>query len=204
MTGAGAPRGSTPPQHTPRPGRGPLFAAATDHDLARRAALGSRPDFEEIVRRHGPALLRFTRRMLSDAGDAEDAVQDTFVAAWQGLPDWRGERTQLRAWLFSITAHKTADILRKKRPAPLADLPESTASPLTGPEETAVYRDLRSALGAALQALPARQRSVWLLREVEALSYKEIGEALSMPYDVVRGHLARARTTLARRLQPWR
>lgn len=205
MTGSALSHGDGARHHTSA-GRAHagVTSALSDRDLARRAALGSRPEFDEIVRRHGPALYRFARRMLRDPGDAEEAVQDTFVAAWQGLPEWHG-RSALRTWLFSIVAHKAADKLRKRRPVPVDEIFEDAeSSPDSDPEGTARYHDLRSALEAALPALPSTQRSVWLLREVEELSYREIGEALNMPYDVVRGNLARARATLGRRLQSWR
>ncbi|MBN4925435.1 sigma-70 family RNA polymerase sigma factor [Hoyosella rhizosphaerae] len=180
------------------------LSALSDEVLARRAALGARPEFNEIVRRHGPALFRYAKRMLADQGDAEDAVQEAFVAAWKSLPDWEG-RSALRTWLFTIVARKATDHLRKRRPTPAEITTDSAATdPHSNPEQKARYNNLLAALEQALTALPTGQRSVWLLREVEGLSYSEIGEVLAMSYDSVRGNLARARSTLGGALSEWR
>ncbi|MGC4942293.1 RNA polymerase sigma factor [Kribbella sp. DT2] len=173
----------------------------SDDSLRRAAALGDTDAFAEILDRHGPAMFRYARRLLNDHGDAEEVVQDAFVAAWKALPDFRGD-SSLRTWLFTITGRKAVDVLRKKRPTPiedvlLADVPAANADPAEG-------AGLLQALDAALAQLPYLQRAAWLLREVEQLSYAEIATALNTTPTVVRGQLARGRTALQERLEEWR
>ncbi|WP_344845559.1 sigma-70 family RNA polymerase sigma factor [Kribbella ginsengisoli] len=180
------------------------WSQAGDDALRRAAALGDSDAFAAVIERHGPAMFRYARRMLNDHGDAEEVVQDAFVAAWKALPDFRGD-SKLRTWLFTLTARKAIDLLRKKRPTPVAD-ETLTALPAGGsdPVEPAVRTELLEALDAALAELPDRQRAVWLLREVEEMSYLEISEVLATTPTVVRGQLARARVALQEKLEDWR
>lgn len=180
------------------------WSQAGDDALRRAAALGDSDAFAAVIERHGPAMFRYARRMLNDHGDAEEVVQDAFVAAWKALPDFRGD-SKLRTWLFTLTARKAIDLLRKKRPTPVAD-ETLTGMPAGGsdPVEPAVRTELLEALDAALAELPDRQRAVWLLREVEEMSYIEISEVLATTPTVVRGQLARARVALQEKLEDWR
>jgi RNA polymerase sigma-70 factor (ECF subfamily) len=181
-----------------------VWATSGDDTLRRAAALGDIEAFAAIIDRHGPSMFRYARRMLNDQGDAEEVVQDAFVAAWKALPDFRGD-APLRTWLFTISGRKAVDLYRKKRAIPveettLTDLP----APGTDPAGQAVQAGLLDALGAALAELPWLQRAVWLLREVEQMSYAEIATVLNTTPTVVRGQLARARVGLQHRLEAWR
>lgn len=180
------------------------WAQAGDDALRRAAALGDADAFAAVIERHGPAMFRYARRMLNDHGDAEEVVQDAFVAAWKALPDFRGD-SALRTWLFTLTARKAIDLLRKKRPTPVEDetftgMPAGDADPV----EPVVRTELLEALDTALAELPYRQRAVWLLREVEEMSYQDIAEVLATTPTVVRGQLARARAALQEKLEDWR
>jgi len=191
-----------PPHAGPAAATG--WAASGDDTLRRAAALGDLDAFAAIIDRHGPSMFRYARRMLNGQGDAEEVVQDAFVAAWKSLPDFRGD-APLRTWLFTVTGRKAIDLFRKKRAVPveettLTDLP----APGTDPAGQAVQSGLLDALGAGLAELPWLQRAVWLLREVEQMSYAEIAVVLNTTPTVVRGQLARARTGLQHRLESWR
>ncbi|WP_199236747.1 RNA polymerase sigma factor [Kribbella antiqua] len=196
--------GVTPtPQRAGHP-EAETWASSSDATLRRAAALGDIEAFAAIIDRHGPSMFRYARRMLNDQGDAEEVVQDAFVAAWKALPDFRGD-APLRTWLFTITGRKAVDLVRKKRAMPveettLTDLP----APGTDPAGQAVQAGLLDALGAALAELPWLQRAVWLLREVEQMSYAEIASVLNTTPTVVRGQLSRARVGLQHRLEAWR
>ena len=179
---------------------------AGDSALARAAGLGDREAFDVIADRHGPALLRFARRMLRDADEAQDVVQEALVAAWLSIGRFDG-RSSLTTWLFGIVAHKAGDVRRSRRPHPVdpevlarsdADRVEDRAG--TTPDEAL----FRRALATALAELPRRQRACWLLTQVEGLSQAEAAVALRMTPDAVRGQLGRARRALTEKLEDWR
>ncbi|MEO3937701.1 RNA polymerase sigma factor [Dermatophilaceae bacterium Soc4.6] len=210
MPGLSSP--STPPGRQQTPGAASGSASrrppqwASDAALARAAGLGDRQAFDVITERHGPALLRFARRMLRDADEAQDVVQEALVAGWLSVERWDG-RSALSTWLFGITAHKARDVRRRHRPAPVdpevllrheSDVVEDRAG--STPEEAL----FRSALADALADLPERQRACWLLTQVEGLSQAEAAAALRMTPDAVRGQLARARQSLITTLEDWR
>lgn len=177
------------------------WTGAHDNALRRAAAFGDLEAFNEIVNRHGPAMLRYARRTMVDPGDAEEAVQDAFVSAWKTLPDFRGE-SSLRTWLFTITRRKAIDLLRKRRPVPVAD--DMMLELAAFDDHDGSGSGFLEALGIALSRLPESQRSIWLLREVEQMSYAEISGVLRTTETAVRGTLARARTNLQTQLRAWK
>lgn len=180
-------------------------APLEDRLLVDAGALGDREAFETLVLRHRPALHRYARRMLRDAGDVEDVVQDTFVAAWRQLTSFRGE-SSVQTWFFAICSRKIADTHRLKRAQPVDDqfLEPLRASARGGdPFLSASNAHFMSALEAALAELPSRQRATWVLREIEAMSFVDIGAVLTLSPDGARGHHRRARATLGARLTRW-
>nr|WP_302916369.1 sigma-70 family RNA polymerase sigma factor [Mycolicibacterium arseniciresistens] len=184
-----------------------MAPAPVDDDcgLAAAAAAGDRQAFEQLVRRHGPALHRYARRMTRDEHAVADIVQETFVAAWRRIGGFRGD-SGVRTWLFAICQRKVVDSHRVKRAVPIDDRlidpadTSSTADPFAAVSNAAFV----AALEAALVELPPRQRAVWMLREVEELTFPEIGTILELSPDGARGHHHRARATLQQRLQRWR
>ncbi|GAA1881655.1 RNA polymerase sigma factor [Lapillicoccus jejuensis] len=202
LGGAAATPLQDPPTVAPRPALEPRsWSTASDDSLRRAAAFGDLEAFHEIVGRHGPAMYRYAQRTVSDRGDAEEAVQDAFVAAWQTLPDFRGD-SSLRTWLFTITRRKAIDLLRKRRPVPVGD--DMMTELVRSDEQDDAGSGFLDALEVALAKLPETQRSVWLLREVEQLSYAEIASVLRSTETVVRGQLSRARANLQAQLRAWK
>ncbi|VEG50933.1 Probable RNA polymerase sigma factor [Mycolicibacterium aurum] len=180
-------------------------AAVDDSALTAAARAGDTEAFEELVRRHGPALHRYARRMTRDADAVHDIVQETFVAAWRQITTFRGE-SSLRTWLFTICARKVVDSHRVKRAVPIDDrlIEPVRADARAGPFSVASNNAFIEAMELALAELPPRQRAVWMLREVEQLTFPQIGTILNLSADAVRGHHHRARATLQQRLQQWR
>lgn len=176
-----------------------------DRGLAAAARAGDVEAFEELVRRHGPAMYRYARRMTRDTDAVADIVQETFVAAWRRIATFRGDST-VRTWLFSICARKVVDSQRVKRAIPVDDrlIEPISRDANSQPFETVSNTEFLDALETALAELPPRQRAVWMLREIEELTFPQIGTILNLSPDAARGHHHRARSTLQQRLQQWR
>jgi RNA polymerase sigma-70 factor (ECF subfamily) len=176
-----------------------------DRVLASAARAGDQQAFESLVRRHGASLYRYARRMTGDTEAVNDIVQETFVAAWRQIANFRAE-SSVRTWLFAICARKVADSHRVKKAIPIDDRLIDPVSADRGSDPFAVASNsaFLEAMELALGELPPRQRAVWLLREVEQLTFPQIATILNLSPDGARGHHHRARTTLQQRLVQWR
>ena len=159
-----------------------------------------------IVHRYGPGMHRYALRLVGGShADAAEATQDAFVSAWRSLQSYAGT-SSLKTWLYRIVHRRAADLVRTRRAVPIDDqllshlVPEAEDNALRG----VLDEELLAALQEALDELPWHQRSVWLLREVEGMSYREIAATLSTEEGSVRGHLHRARRTISERMARWR
>jgi len=184
--------------------------------------VGRTLDISEIEAQRS-ALFGHCYRMLGSAFDAEDAVQETIVRAWQHADRFE-ERSSVRTWLYRIATNVCLDALasRSRRARPVEDgplktindpletlprahwlepVPDARALPTdANPHELAVLRQsIRLAFVAAVQHLPPRQRAVLLLMEVLGWSAAETAEGLEMTTAAVNSAIQRARATLADR-----
>lgn len=178
----------------------------SDDALLRAARLGDEAAFAQIVERYGRQMFRYALRQVGGSeADAAEATQEAFISAWRSLPSFRGE-SSIRTWLFRLVHRRAADLTRRRKPTPVEDdaLVDLVTPGLDDAMQHVLDEELLAALQDALDQLPWQQRSVWLLREIEGLSYQEIGDALALPVSTVRGLLARARPTLAERMARWR
>ncbi|GAB2487721.1 RNA polymerase sigma factor [Jatrophihabitans fulvus] len=186
-------------------GHGDL-ADRADDVLADRARDGDAGAFETLLRRHEPAVRALALRITGNAADADDALQVAFVSAWRALPRFRGD-CAFGTWLHRIVANRSTSLVRGRRPAvplPEADDRHPAADHARGPAACAERAAFTGAVTDALAALPADQRAVWLLREVEHRSYDEVAVLVGESASTVRGRLARARRTLAGSMAQWR
>jgi RNA polymerase sigma-70 factor (ECF subfamily) len=171
--------------------------ALSDGELALAARAGDAGAFAELVRRHQEALYRFVVRMVGAREEALEIVQDAFVRAWQALPQWEPE-AQFRTWLFRIGSNAALDALRRRRVVsfvPLEDAFEAAADE-PDPERRLELKQRVAALEASLAKLSPEHREILLLREVENMSYEEIGAVLALSEGTVKSRLARARAAL--------
>ncbi|AGM27848.1 RNA polymerase sigma factor [Mycobacteroides abscessus subsp. bolletii 50594] len=183
--------------------RGELLASLSDEMLARRAQQGDSEAFDVLVVRHGPALLRFVARTYPERAEYDDIVQETFIAAWKGLPSF-AFRSQFRTWLYSLASRKTVDAMRRRRrDFDIDDVPE-VADAGAGPSERALDGDFLAALSRELSQLPYAARAAWWLREVYDLPLAEIATVLRTTEGSVRGNLQRTRKRLAETLKDFR
>jgi RNA polymerase sigma-70 factor (TIGR02960 family) len=194
-------------------------------DLISRARAGDGEAFRALTEPHRRELQVHCYRMLGSMHDAEDALQDTLLAAWQGL-DGFAERSSMRTWLYRIATNRCLNTLRaaNRRPVKAWDIPglvppeptrlgelswiepfpdalleNATGVPL-GPE--ARYEQAESislAFVTGLQLLPPRQLAVLVLRDVLGFSASEVADMLDTTVESVSSALKRARISLENR-----
>ena len=156
--------------------------------------------FEAQVLPHLDAAYRFARWLTRSPRDADDVVQDAVLRAFRGFDALRG--ADVKAWLLAIVrnCHASAcraELRRAQVPLPGEHSPEAPlVSDAPDPEGAAIAGDEQRALARLVAALPAEQREVLLLRELEELSYREIAMVTGMPIGTVMSRLARARAAL--------
>jgi RNA polymerase sigma-70 factor (TIGR02960 family) len=197
-------------------------------DLIIKARGGDGDAFRELTEPYRRELQVHCYRMLGSFQDAEDAFQETLLAAWQGLGGFEG-RASIRTWLYRIATNRCLNALRsaKRRPAREFDIPDVEPPEPTGLGEVvwlqpypdgllegaidvplgpeAHYEQTEAislAFVTALQLLPARQRAVLILRDVLGYHANEVADMLDSTVESVNSVLKRARAALQRRLPP--
>jgi len=163
-------------------------AAPAQHAPGHERPTSADAGFDAFVAPYVQRLYRFLVLRLGDERDARDALQETLLAAWQGLPRLR-ERDRPWPWLVGIAAHKASDSARRRpRSLPLTNV--------TDVREHEVAPDVL----AALERLPARGREVLLLRYLLRLSEAEVAAVLGVRQGTVKSRAARARAQLLEEL----
>ena len=165
------------------------------------AQTGDQSAFEQLVRLYEKRVYALTSRMCRNPADAEEAAQEAFLAAWQGLPFFRGD-SSFSTWLYRLASNACVDILRREgRHQPnlslddedaAIDLPDSALSP----HDEAERSELRQQIEDGLAALPPDYRQVLILRELHQRSYDEIADILSLDLGTVKSRINRGRKRL--------
>jgi RNA polymerase sigma-70 factor (ECF subfamily) len=196
-------------------------------ELLARAQAGDGDAFAQLVEPYRRELQVYCYRFLGSVADAEDALQDTLLSAWQGLPGFEG-RASMRTWLYRVATSRCLDALRSARRRPPVSEPPAEMQGLEPPEPTrlgellwlepypdallegladtapgpeARYETMESvslAFITALQLLPPRQRAVVILRDVLGFHAGEAARILDTTEESVTSALKRARATLER------
>ena len=176
--------------------RSPLLRLQSDERLIALIRRGNHHAFEALVARYQARLLAFCRHMLSSREDAEDVLQEVFAAAFNAILADRRE-INVRPWLYRIARNRSLNHLRKAQAigvdsmdVHLSEHGLTTADKVHKREE---FRQLMSDVGE----LPETQRTALLLREIDALSYEQIAEAMETTIPSVKSLLVRARVSLA-------
>jgi len=183
-------------------GRSPRLVPASARVMAERPAderalvlaaqRGEREAFSALVRMHERRAYAVARAIVVNHEDAEDAVQEAFLHAYRALHRFLPDQA-FGAWLHRIVANAALDITRRRKVRDADELPETVASPFRDPAESS---ELRRRLQAALETLPARQRAVIVLHDVEGFKHAEIGVTLGIPEGTARSDLHYARSHL--------
>ena len=177
--------------------RSPLLRTASDEKLIALTRRGRDDAYETLVERYRPRLLGFLQHMLRSREDAEDVLQEVYVAALRAMRT--DERPiQAKPWLYRIARNRALNHLR--RPSDIAvesmDEFEGRGAASSALDAVAGRERLREIVGD-VHGLPETQRTALILREFDALSYSEIADAMDTTVPAVKSLLVRARMGLA-------
>lgn len=176
----------------------------SDAALLSATAAGDTAAFDRFVTRHAPHVHRFLASLGVHDADADDAMQDAFVAAWRGARGFRGDGTA-RAWLFTIARNAVRHAARRRVGEPDRFAPLDAAHSLDaialaagwGRDDEAIAADRAELVRVALHRLGAPDREILVLRDMEGLSGDETAAALELTLPAMKSRLHRARLRLA-------
>src|SRR5260221_797590 len=167
---------------------------------------GDQDAFAQLVQQHQRRVFNLVFRMLQEYEEANEVTQETFLAAWQGLPSFRGD-ARFSTWLYR-TAYQCAlrALEQCKRDKALQTVVQAEYVAANRNEEERVDAELeahasQSAVHEQLPMLPAKYRIVLVLRHLQEKTYEEMAEILTLPVGTIKTHLFRARNLLKERLE---
>ena len=188
---------------------GPALEPTDDSALLARAQSGDMSGFESLVEKHKHRVYALALRMLNSEADAAEVTQEVFLAAFRNLKEFRGD-AQFGSWVHRIAANFALMRLRKRKAA--AETLESTleaeptfnergslldsVSDWRDAENDALDAELRQAIESAAASLGDEYRQVFVLRDLEGLSYEEIAELTGDSVGAIKSRLHRARLAL--------
>jgi RNA polymerase sigma factor (sigma-70 family) len=194
---------TTPGAHSTSRGyaREAIVEAMSDAALVELVLADDQDAFTVLVERYKDAVQNLAYRMLSNAAEAEDVTQETFVRAYTQLATYKPAH-KFSTWLLSIASHLAIDQLRRRRflALPLEDVPflDWIVDVGTSPEQSAIEGEQQDEVQTYLQRLPGKYRAVIVLRYWYDFSYEEIARTLDLTPALVKARLHRARELLAR------
>jgi RNA polymerase sigma-70 factor (ECF subfamily) len=169
--------------------------SAAEAELVAWAQAGDEQAFAELVERSRKRLFSVCVRVTGDEHSARDAAQNALLDAWRALPRFEG-RSSFSTWLCQIGSRSALAVVRRRRPSPVAEVPEPTGpfAIETSLEDAATSV---SAVRWALDHLPPDFRTALVLREYADMTYQEIAEAQGVRIETVKTRIARARRAVA-------
>lgn len=168
-------------------------ALLADQALALAIAGGDQTTFAALVDRESRGLLRFARSLLDDGAEAEDVVQEAFLALWQTAPRWQPDAL-LTTWLHRVCYTRSIDRLRRRRAFAEVDELEDRPDPTVAePDSGIAARQSVQSVHQALAQLPPRQRTAMVLFHLQEFSQKEAAAVMDVSEDALESLLARGR-----------
>lgn len=178
----------------------------TEQELVQRAQKGDEDAFAQLMRENETRIYNLTLRMTGNEQDALDLAQEAFFNAWRGLKFFKGDST-FSTWVYRLASNACIDHLRRKKrrqdisaPMPVVDeeddRPPDIPDERYAPEQVLERKQLRQAVSEGLNRLSDEHRQVLIMRELDGLSYQEIGQVLGLEAGTVKSRIARARLAL--------
>jgi RNA polymerase sigma-70 factor (ECF subfamily) len=185
------------------------YSTLSDSDLVDRTKAGDNRGFDELVRRYRDRVYRLSTKILRHDDDAAEALQDAFLSAYRGLPNFKREST-FSTWLYRIATNASLMKLRRRREGhvsyeqsqgndadaePMA-IPDWSSQPL----EELLDAEAREVLGREVDLLPANEKEVFVLRDIMEQSNSDVAQELGLSIAAVKSRLHRARLHLRDRM----
>lgn len=187
------------------------IAAISDNDLIEKFRKGCQSSFEELISRYETKAHNLAMRLTRNAEDAEEVLQDVFVTVYRKIDGFEG-KAKFSSWLYRITVNAAFMKLRKRRQdqsVPLEDLAPNVQNKAISQQFTTLAmcdsltmnNEIKDALEGAISKLPDDYRAVFVLRDIDGLSNKEVGQILNLSIPAVKSRLHRSRLMLRKRLR---
>lgn len=183
----------------------------TDLELVRRVQSGDKSAFDILVLKYQQKVINLVTRYVHDPHIAMDVSQESFIKAYRGLKNFRGD-SAFYTWLYRISINTAKNhLVSKSRRMPDDDIDAQEAEQYDGgdklreistPENELMSAEIQQTVQAAIEELPDDLRIAITLRELEGLSYEEISEAMECPIGTVRSRIFRARESIEKELEP--
>ena len=172
-----------------------------DFRLMKAVQNGDMVAFNGLVDRYKDRLLNVIGRMLSSREEAEDIVQETFVRVYQHRQSFNFQHC-LSTWIYTIGLNLARNELRKRKKFKHYDITEMQGNEAEFAVEMKLPTRLPEVLSSAINGLPEKYRTAFLLRDVQELPYEEVAKVLNVPLGTVKSRVNRARMMLREKLKP--
>jgi RNA polymerase sigma-70 factor (ECF subfamily) len=163
-------------------------------DVIHQVLRGDVDSFRLLVERYEGPVIRMIINVTGDSHICEDIAQDVFFTAYKKLGTFDPDRSSFSTWLFTIARNRSINAMKKKSALTVSALPEMAMH--NNPSDNLVKKELFDELDRALESLPGRQKRVFVLAELERLSYREIAQIEGIRIGTVKSRINRAKNKL--------
>ena len=180
----------------------------TDEELVARSKTGDAESFNQLVKRWERPIFALAYRTLGREEEARDVTQETFLRAFRGIKNFRGQ-AKFSSWVYRIALNLCRDWIRRERRAPIQAAPEGVdlvelaaeQGPVESIETLVARNDMSQAVAAAMARLPEEQRTAIILKEYHGMTFQEIADLQGCPLSTVKTRLYQGLTVLRRQLE---
>jgi RNA polymerase sigma-70 factor (ECF subfamily) len=174
-----------------------------DEDLVVRIGRGDPAAVRAFVGRKGPRMMGLAVRLLGDAAEAEDVVQEVFMRVWKQAPSWQPGTARFDTWMHRVVLNLCYDRLRRRRDTPMAEPPEQVDEG-PAPDAGLIAADVGRRVEVALAHLPERQREAIVLCHFQALTNIDAAALMEISVEALESLLSRGRRALRAHLADMR